>query len=653
MGRPRCPAPYSGVEEVLGRGDHYYDAHAHTTALAFRVPIAVDRSAMSSPAAQAEGVEPRPGRTEQDVSEAPRGGPPRRPWTRRLVATITTPSFLALAAPIVFLGILGWLNRWVSDDGWINIRVVEQFFAGNGPVFNPDERVEVTTSTLWFWMLLGCQVLFRWAEVQVAGASLGVVLTVWALIAATLAGRELLRDRRHQLLLPLGTLVIAALPPFWDFASSGLETGLSFAWTATGFWMLTRRIDPHRLRPLTRRWPVLTMVWFGLGPLVRPDLALYSVIFVIALFCTAPRQWWRFVLCGIVGCIVPLTYEVWRMGYFALLVPNTALAKDASNQQWEQGLAYLINYVGLYLLAAPLLVCGLVVAAQVRLGLREHSLARVAVVAAPVVAGLAHAFYVVRVGGDFMHARFLLPPTLAVLLPASVIGVPRAGRQQVLTALAFLCGWSVVVAGGVRAPNVPFSENGGIADERSFWIKASRTHKALTRREWFASNNADLGRLAYWDNQNGWSYFSDKDWKRRPTINGKHIYLTYQNMGILAVAAGTDVRILDELALADGITSHSKIDPRLVNVERIGHHPRPEAWRLARYAAPLPDEPLEVQDARAAMRCGTLAQLQTAITGKMTRKKFINNIKIAPKLTRFTFPSETYAARAELCGPGR
>ena len=67
---------------------------------------------------------------------------------------VFTPTNVACAAPIIMVALLGWHQRWISDDGWINIRVVEQFLAGNGPVYNAGERVEVTTSTLWFWFLL-------------------------------------------------------------------------------------------------------------------------------------------------------------------------------------------------------------------------------------------------------------------------------------------------------------------------------------------------------------------------------------------------------------------------------------------------------------------------------------------------------------------
>ena len=63
---------------------------------------------------------------------------------------------LSVVLPAVVVGVLTWLRRWVSDDGFINVRVILQLVAGNGPTYNLNERVEVGTSTLWlFFVTLG------------------------------------------------------------------------------------------------------------------------------------------------------------------------------------------------------------------------------------------------------------------------------------------------------------------------------------------------------------------------------------------------------------------------------------------------------------------------------------------------------------------
>ncbi|HEY3652166.1 MAG TPA: hypothetical protein VGL33_29630 [Streptosporangiaceae bacterium] len=51
-------------------------------------------------------------------------------------------------AAVVLIAILGYLTRWICDDGLIFTRAVEQILAGNGPVYNLGERAETSTSAL-------------------------------------------------------------------------------------------------------------------------------------------------------------------------------------------------------------------------------------------------------------------------------------------------------------------------------------------------------------------------------------------------------------------------------------------------------------------------------------------------------------------------
>ena len=58
-----------------------------------------------------------------------------------------------LALPVVWILAVGWTHRFMTEDGFIYLRVVEQVRAGNGPVFNQGERVEAFTGPLWVALL--------------------------------------------------------------------------------------------------------------------------------------------------------------------------------------------------------------------------------------------------------------------------------------------------------------------------------------------------------------------------------------------------------------------------------------------------------------------------------------------------------------------
>src|SRR5438132_10432612 len=62
--------------------------------------------------------------------------------------------------PALMIAIGGWQHRWMDEDAFINLRIVDQIFAGHGPVFNAGERVEASTSTLWIVVLVIGRALF-------------------------------------------------------------------------------------------------------------------------------------------------------------------------------------------------------------------------------------------------------------------------------------------------------------------------------------------------------------------------------------------------------------------------------------------------------------------------------------------------------------
>ena len=134
---------------------------------------------------------------------------------------------LTLGAPVVAFGVAAWQRRWMSDDGYIYLRVVDQVLAGNGPVFNRGERVEAATSPLWLWLISLFSAVLHGVPTSWIAVGLGLLLSLAGLAFAQWGAYRLWQRGKRRAVVPLGSLVIVALPPFWDFATSGLETGRS------------------------------------------------------------------------------------------------------------------------------------------------------------------------------------------------------------------------------------------------------------------------------------------------------------------------------------------------------------------------------------------------------------------------------------------
>ena len=198
----------------------------------------------------------------------------------------------------------------------------------------------------------------------------------------------------------------------------------------------------------SRWWQAFVL---GLGPLVRPELLLLSVVFLGVVVGAQWRQepGRRNVALLAAAFALPVAYEIFRMGYYGSLVPNSAIAKEASRSYWSFGLTYLRQtVVDSYALWIPLVI--LLVGAYMPLALylrREHRNRTMLVVGAFLVGGLLLAVYIVRVGGDFMHARLLLPALFTLLAPVAVV---PATKKFALAAL--VVPWAFVVIVALRFP---------------------------------------------------------------------------------------------------------------------------------------------------------------------------------------------------------
>jgi arabinofuranosyltransferase len=593
--------------------------------------------------------------TAADLEPSAPGSPPVPP--RQRAWSVLRRQLPLLILPLAW-GVLGWRQRWIADDGLIEARVVRQILAGNGPVFNPGERVEADTSALWTWLLA----VATWASrldlyTVILGA--GLLLAPLGLLFALLGARELHRRRSPgQALLPLGALVVVALPPFWDFVTSGLEDSLVFCWLGLCWWLLAG------LRPDSGRRAGWLAFVAGLGWLVRPDMAVGTVGFLAALWYIARPAGRRLAVLAAIAGAVPLAYQVFRMGYYGLLVPNTAVAKDASHVRFHQGFVYLADFASPYHLWIPLAVL-LVVFLLTAGHLSRADAVRCAAAAG---SGLLMALYVIAIGGDFMHARMLLPPTFAVLLPVMLVPVPvpklRAGLASAsLGLLAATTGvWALGAALEWRDPTpIGIIPQSGIANERGFWtvhtfqrnpdngavyvLTGMGSAHATGSLEWLISQDARSGRAVLLYQVTQWSPYVSVPLSR-PRYP---VAVTAYILGTDGAGTPLDGLVVDMHGLAYALGSHLVGDPN----GRPGHAKWVDpAWVVAEYSdvTQAPGIPAaQLAAARKALSCGPLADLDQATQAPLTVGRFASNFVHSLTLTTFRFSPDPGTAERELC----
>lgn len=583
---------------------------------------------------------------------------------RRFSRVVRLRGWTLLPLAIILVG--AWQYRWTADDAMIDFRIADNLLHGHGPVFNVGERVEAYTNPLWVLLLaLARPVLFflPWGSVAVL---LSLTLMAGAIIFASCL-RDSDENGNFRPSKPIGLVLVCSLPPMWEFATSGLETSLTFFWIACSAYAA--------MTPLWRRRAPIIL---GLGPLIRPDLAVISVAIVGVLWLLARDEVLVRTLrrSMVVWLLAPtLLYEIFRAAYFGILVSNTALTKSATSLRLNVGWDYLWDTLSTYWLLVPLLLIGLWWAWSYRTphGRRSES-QRIRIALA--LSGVLHLGYVVAIGGDFMHARMLLPGLFALGI---AIDLPRK-RSSILVGIVTSV-YILVLVTSLRYEQRLITPTHLVADERVmtinlthsshpvnpsdmknsiWWQYGEQLHRASERLA-----NRKTSRLALSTSPNAYFGRPTVAIRFEPTLRQAEtpVVAASRPIGQVGLAAGPDVTIFDQLSLANPISSHFSLSAD--RSARPGHEKVASFdWYLARYASPRvvwwanyyqptfryePVTSRSVRDASAALNCGALHRYLQAIEGPLTLRRMLNNVLHSLQWTTMTYSSDPTVARSQLC----
>ncbi|WP_437618596.1 hypothetical protein [Sorangium sp. So ce1151] len=343
---------------------------------------------------------------------------------------VATVSLLAL--------LFAWTYRGFSfDDAFITFRYAKNLAEGAGPVFNPGERVEGFSSSVWMLVsallmtVVGKDALSLIAAIKVVGLLFGLlaVLGCWRLA-------EDLVPERPSLAGFLGALVLVTTGYFPIWAVGGLETPLfcaEIAWFAV---FLVEERATGRAKPSFR--PALLAIALAW---TRPEGALLAALFCCHLLLDVARRRasWRTLGPALAcACGVALLFGL-RWAYYGELLPNTYYAKSSQARlssamsgffyvfKWLTGLDAAVHRWSIPVSSAMgdipyppgAALFGAALLGAVRPGGRRS--------ARLLTGGLALALICATVveGGDWMPGfRFLVPafPLLAALSAAALCG---------------------------------------------------------------------------------------------------------------------------------------------------------------------------------------------------------------------------------------
>lgn len=282
-----------------------------------------------------------------------------------------------------------------TDDAYITLRYARNLFLGNGPVFNPGERVEGYSNFLWMAMLSA----FGWA-----GAPMEVVMKLLSLIsglgALAMTWKFSSRFFKSGLAVMAAMILLGGSSFFALWAVDGLETVFyTFLLTLLAY-----------LLAAEEGAPLLIGLLAGLIALTRPEGVMFSLIAAgMTAFNNKSVKQGLLVLAP--AALLWGGYELFRMAYFGEPVPNTALVKVHPGLEVAMfGLRYFAGYFAQsgYVLLPFVLAGAMASTKQARLRV-------------PAVFVLAQTVFLMVSGGDFMFGyRFVVPvmPCIAILCAA-------------------------------------------------------------------------------------------------------------------------------------------------------------------------------------------------------------------------------------------
>ncbi|MFA3782163.1 hypothetical protein ABRY23_03780 [Melioribacteraceae bacterium 4301-Me] len=317
---------------------------------------------------------------------------------------------------LLTLMLLAWHNKFVQDDAFISFRYAKNFAEGIGLVFNKGERVEGYTNFLWTMLMslsfkLGFDpVLFSYY----AGITFFVISLLFTYKIAEIAF-DFWEENSSKLLSLLVVILLGTNYTFSAYATGGLETQMQTAFVTASVFFFLNVLYKKKESYLNLFFISLLLI---ISVLVRPD----SLVFVFLIFFgffylreernTANKILvvQRFLVLLVPFLTVLIAYLLWKLFYYGDILPNSFYTKVGGIESIPAGLIYIGLFFSSYWLFPILILFPFYLNKFVK-----KNNTTIKFLSFIIVVWL---LYLVKIGGDFMEFRFLVPilPFLFVVI---------------------------------------------------------------------------------------------------------------------------------------------------------------------------------------------------------------------------------------------
>jgi hypothetical protein len=355
--------------------------------------------------------------------------------------------FLSVIAVVISL-IYSYKLRWLGDDIFIAFRYVQNILAGNGFVYNPGERVEGYTHFLWLVMVS----FLAWLKFSplVTTQVLGILSSLGTLTLFAFAGYKISK-KHNYFILPFVTIALALNYDYNVWATSGLETSFYTFLLSSAFYVYFFS-DLRETRKL-----LLTGLLLCFSLMTRPDalliIGIANIFFVIGAFLKGDEIKKIFIdvlYLNLAMLVIYVPYFIWRYNYFGFIFPNTYYDKLGSETLFEKGFYYLWLYfkphfTSFLIVILPPLVLLPLLKGKIFQNLKDYLQDRwnCAFITSIVIVFAYLIIFVAKVGGDFMHARFVIPvvPFIYFIIYYSLVKYLSFSKLNIALTILLACSY--------------------------------------------------------------------------------------------------------------------------------------------------------------------------------------------------------------------
>ena len=310
-------------------------------------------------------------------------------------------TILTLLSLLLFIAVIliAWNNRFIQDDAFISFRYAKNMVEGHGLVWNTNgERVEGYTNFLWT-IIMAIPISLN-IEPILFSYIFGIILFSLTLFYSYKFTLLLCKSKYLGL---LSVLLLGLNYSFSCYATGGLETQMQALFYILIMYLLSVVVIKNKYSNVLM---FLMSLICSLAMLTRLDSAIIvvpSLMYITyKLYKDNKSNRMKEIFILMVPFLIVIgAWLLWKYDYYGDILPNTYYAKATSYTSYLRGLKYVWIFLTSYLFVPVVILLGYYLK-----NIIENKESVISLLLTLVFLWFA---YIVKVGGDFMEFRILIP----------------------------------------------------------------------------------------------------------------------------------------------------------------------------------------------------------------------------------------------------